>query len=58
MEFVCMTKFRSRSNSIIPIILDDTVPLMILSNIKYLKLLEGYDYDFMIKDLKRALAKL
>lgn len=51
-----MTKFKTQPNSIIPIILDDTVPPTILSSIRYLKLAD--DYNLMMKDLKRALVKL
>lgn len=53
-----MTKFKNQPNSIIPIILDDTIPPTILSSIRYLKISENFDYDSMMKDLKRALAKL
>ena len=53
-----MTKFKTQPNSIIPIILDDTTPPTVLSSIRYLKLADDGDYDLMIKDLKRALAKL
>ena len=53
-----MTQFKTHPNSIIPIILDDSEPPTILSNIRYLKLSDDYDYDYMIRDLKRALAKL
>ena len=53
-----MTKFRSQPNSIIPIILDGTVPPTILSSIRYLKLSGDCDYNSMIKELKRALVKL
>lgn len=53
-----MTKYKNQPNSIIPILLDDTTPPTILSSIRYLKLSSGYDYDFMLKELKRALIKL